>query len=54
MESPALAETVTYYHGVLTNVAAERGVALWAPLSFTAPFDDLAILAAAGLATNCN
>jgi hypothetical protein len=48
--TPALAETVTYYHGVLTNVAAERGVALWAPLSFSAPFDVVAILAAAGLA----
>jgi hypothetical protein len=48
--TPALAETVTYYHGVLTNVAAERGFALWAPLSFSAPFDDVAILAAVGLA----
>jgi hypothetical protein len=50
--TPALGETVTYYHGVLTNVAAQRGVALWAPLSLSAPFDDLAILAAAGLASS--
>ncbi len=43
--TPALAETVTYYHGVLTSVAAQRGVGLWAPLSMSAPFDDVAILA---------
>jgi hypothetical protein len=48
--TPALADTVTYYHGVLTNVAAQRGVALWAPLSLSAPFDDVAIMAAVVLA----
>jgi len=44
--TPALAGTVSYYHGVLTNVAAQRGVEQWAPLSLTSPFGDLAILAA--------
>lgn len=31
--TPAASGTVAYYHGVLTNVAAERGTGLWAPLS---------------------
>ena len=47
--TPALTDTVTYYHGLLTNVAAQRGVELWAPLSLSAPFDDVAILAAIAL-----
>jgi hypothetical protein len=42
--TPALNDTLNYYHGLLTNVAAQRGVGLWAPLSLGAPFDDLAIL----------
>jgi hypothetical protein len=44
--TPALTDTVTYYRGVLTNVAAQRGVGLWVPLSLDSPFDDLAIAAA--------
>lgn len=44
--TPALGRTVTYYHGVLTNVAAERGVGLWAPLSIRAPFDVVAVVVA--------
>jgi hypothetical protein len=42
--TPALNDTLNYYHGLLTNVAAQRGVGLWAPLSLGAPLDDLAIL----------
>ena len=45
--TPALERTPRYYEGVLKNVAAQRGVGLWAPLSLTKPFDIL--LAAAGL-----
>jgi hypothetical protein len=41
--TPALTDTFSYYHGLLTNVAAQRGVGLWAPLSLAAPFDILAI-----------
>jgi hypothetical protein len=48
--TPALADTVSYYYGVLTNVAAQRGAEQWAPLSLTSAFNDLAILAAAVLA----
>ena len=44
--TPSFLRTFTYYHGVLTNAAAQRGVGLWQPLSFDAPFDDLAIVAA--------
>jgi hypothetical protein len=48
--TPAGLRTVTYYHGVLTNVAAERGEGLWAPLSLSAPADILLVLAAIVLA----
>jgi hypothetical protein len=48
--TPALAHTVTYYRGVLTNVAAQRGVGLWTPISVSEPFDDVAILAVVALA----
>jgi hypothetical protein len=48
--TPALTDTVSYYHGVLTNAAARRGFGLWTPLALDAPFDDLAILASLGLA----
>jgi hypothetical protein len=48
--TPAFTGALTYYHGVLTNVAAQRGAGLWAPLSLSAPFDDVAILAAIALA----
>ena len=37
--------TVDYYHGVLTNVAAQRGAGMWAPLSPHSPFDLLLIVA---------
>jgi hypothetical protein len=46
--TPAGLRTVTYYDGVLTNVAAARGQELWGPLSLSAPFD--AVLIAAALA----
>ena len=46
LATPALAETASYYKGVLENEAAARGVGLWAPLSLTSPFD-LMFLAAA-------
>jgi hypothetical protein len=48
--TPAGLHTVAYYHGVLTNVAAERGEGLWGPVSLTAPFDVLLVVAALGLA----
>jgi hypothetical protein len=48
--TPALLRTVDYYDGVLHNQAAQRGIGLWAPLSLSAPLDDVAILAALILA----
>ncbi|MBV9820238.1 MAG: hypothetical protein JOZ07_18055 [Solirubrobacterales bacterium] len=43
----ALARTVAYYHGVLTNQAAQRGAGMWGPLSLTSPLDiALAVVAA--------
>jgi hypothetical protein len=48
--TPALAGTVAYYHGLLTNVAADRGQGMWAALSLTSPFDLLLIAAALTLA----
>ncbi|MGH2856863.1 MAG: hypothetical protein ACRDMJ_05200 [Solirubrobacteraceae bacterium] len=49
--TPALWRTPAYYVGVLTNVAAQRGVGMWGPLSLSSPFDLLLIVAAlAGLA----
>ncbi len=47
--TPALGRTVAYYHGVLTNVAAQRGLGMWGPLSLHSPLDLLMIAAAAGL-----
>jgi hypothetical protein len=47
--TPALERTPAYYYGVLTNVAAERGVGLWAPLSPRRPFDVLLVVVAVGL-----
>ncbi len=44
--TPGLTRTVAYYHGVLTNLAAQRGEGMWGPLSLSAPFDLLMILAA--------
>jgi hypothetical protein len=37
--TPALLGTLDYYHGLLTNVAAQQGTGQWGPLSLTAPFD---------------
>jgi hypothetical protein len=47
--TPALLESVAYYRGVLDNVAAQRRIELWAPLSFRSPLDLLTIGAAAVL-----
>jgi hypothetical protein len=44
--TPAGVRTIAYYHGVVTNLAAQRGLGLWAPLSPTKPFDVLVIVAA--------
>jgi hypothetical protein len=44
--TPSLARTVTYYHGVITNLAAQRGVGMWGPLSLSSPFDVLLVAAA--------
>ena len=44
--TPALARTVAYYHGVVTNLAAQRGEGQWGPLSLSAPLD-LVLIAAA-------
>jgi hypothetical protein len=47
--TPALARTAAYYRGVLTNVAAERGLGMWGPLSLHAPLDVLMVAAAGWL-----
>lgn len=47
--TPALWRTGAYYHGVLTNVAAQRGVGMWGPLSLHSPLDVLLAVAAIGL-----
>jgi hypothetical protein len=44
--TPALEGTVRYYHGLLSNVAAQTGQGMWGPLSLHAPLD-LVLLAAA-------
>ncbi|HWF74412.1 MAG TPA: hypothetical protein VG186_13775 [Solirubrobacteraceae bacterium] len=44
--TPALTGTVAYYHGLLTNVAAQSGQGMWGPLSLTSPLDLLLIAAA--------
>lgn len=43
--TPAGLSTVDYYHGLLTNVAAQRGVGQWAPLGLSG-FDVVLIIAA--------
>lgn len=45
--TPAGIHTVAYYHGVLTNLAAQRGEGMWGPLSLTTPLD--VIMSLAGL-----
>jgi len=37
--APALWRTPTYFHGVLVNEFARRGVGFWGPLSIHSPFD---------------
>ncbi len=44
--TPALGRTVAYYHGVVTNLAAQRGEGQWGALSLSAPLD-LVLIAAA-------
>jgi hypothetical protein len=47
--TPALWRTVTYYHGVISNEAAQRGDGMWGPLSLSSPLDLVLALAAAVL-----
>ena len=37
--TPALGRTVSYYAGVVTNLAAQRGAGMWGPLSLSSPLD---------------
>ena len=46
LATPAGLGTVGYFRGVLSNVAAQRGLGMWAPLSLTTPLDLLLILCA--------
>jgi hypothetical protein len=46
--TPAGLRTLAYLHGLLTNVAAQRGAGLWAPLG-DSPLDWVSVVAAAGL-----
>ena len=48
--TPALWRTAAYYHGVVTNVAAQRGDGMWSGLSLSAPLDVVLLLAALALA----
>lgn len=48
--TPALLHTASYYHGVLSNVAAQRGAGLWARTSPGEPLDDVAIVCIGALA----
>jgi hypothetical protein len=41
--TPAGIHTFSYFSGVLSNAAAQRGEGMWAPLSLTAPLDVLFI-----------
>jgi hypothetical protein len=43
--TPAGVRTVVYLHGIVTGVAAERGVGEWGALSLHSPFDVLLVLA---------
>ncbi len=44
--TPALLGSISYYHGLLTNVAVKQGDGLWAPMSLTAPADIAMIICA--------
>jgi hypothetical protein len=48
--TPALTETVSYFHLGLTNVGVQRGFGLWSPLSLNHPLDDVLIAAAVVMA----
>src|SRR6202011_473629 len=48
--TPALWHTVSYYHGVLTNAAAQQGQGQWQSLALSSPLDLIEIAAAAILA----
>jgi hypothetical protein len=37
--TPALWRTVSYYAGVVTNLAAQRGAGMWGPISLSSPLD---------------
>jgi hypothetical protein len=50
--TPAGVRTVDYYYGLVTNVAAQRGVGLWAPLG-SSPLDLLLIAATILLLIRC-
>jgi hypothetical protein len=47
--TPAGLGTIAYYHGVLTNVAAQQGAGMWGGLSLTAPLDVVLVLAVLAL-----
>ena len=47
--TPVLLRTASYYHGLLTNLAAQRGAGMWGPLSLSSPLDLILALAVAGL-----
>ena len=44
--TPALLRTAGYYHGVLTNAAAQQGSGEWGPLSLSSPLDVVLLIAA--------
>jgi hypothetical protein len=48
--TPALLRTADYYHGLLTNQAAQQGQGMWGPLSLTSPLDLLLLACAVVLA----
>ncbi len=45
LATPALLRTVDYYRGVVGSEAAVRGEGMWAPLTLSAPFDVLFLVA---------
>lgn len=49
LATPQGLDTLAYYRSVFDNVAAERGLGLWAPLDLGSPLDVLLIIAAAVL-----
>jgi hypothetical protein len=48
--TPALIETISYYHRGLTNVGVQRGLGAWSSLSLSHPLDDVLLVASAVLA----